>query len=760
MLQFFRKYQRFFLGFVATIVILSFSFFGTFSSFVNTPEVKDQVIGKAIDGSNMSRREVELLAHFLATSSQDISVLGPGKMPNLLNDDVVRKDFLATGVGAAIARHFFEELKPELEERLQKVKNFSFYAHPQAPFISAQEVWKQFAPQAFQTISLLKEQCPTADLRFFSLLTRLSIEQQHLPSEMVRKILTFQQSQYDWLTPDDALYFTNLNPFGFESLDDWFGQRYLQLIAQFIVNASKIAENKGYKVSTDEVRADLLQNVHTALTAMSPQSKPTLKDAQLILARQMQSMGLEESSAVKLWKKVMLFRKLSSDIGNFTLIDSLPFEAMNRYGSETALVNHYELPDALCFRDFRKLLKFQCYLEATTDLPRTSLSLPKSFLPVSEVEKKHPEFVRRPCKLKWKEVKKDALAQRVTLKETWAWETEESNWQFLQNHFSYLGKEDKKTAAGRLEFLDRLDPKERIKIDRFSRLKILEAHPEWVEEAFEKAAFLEDAQGIRLKEGHASFARSQNPAELIEKLTKTPSFAFSDEEGYYRISVEDMSKENVLISFEEANSDGTLDEILNKKLTEAYTEVRKKNPAAFELTPGVWKPLNEVKDQVGAHLYSSLLKAIEEDCKKAGCVLENKEGFQPLEFYSTHRFHHLMRECRTKMAHSKDEKALAVGPWMLKKRQHSLKRSEKTHFKKEELFSLPVGSWSSVISGSTGELNFFEVLEINQDTAMSQGEKERAKHALGEEASRKFMVQLLEEMISKKAIGMQISKEI
>src|SRR5262249_29767600 len=134
------------------------------------------------------------------------------------------------------------------------------------------------------------------------------------------------------------------------------------------------------------------------------------------------------------------------------------------------------------------LLKFQSYIEAVSTAPRTSLNLPKSFSSVAEVEKRMPELVQRRCQLIWKEVKKEEIAQRITLKETWHWEGTEEGWQVLQERFPFLAREQTKSSAGRLNMLDALETGERLKIDAFTRQKILEKHPEWIEEAFDRVS--------------------------------------------------------------------------------------------------------------------------------------------------------------------------------------------------------------------------------------------------------------------------------
>jgi GcvH upstream region-like protein len=762
MLQFFRKHQRFFFAFTTVVIVISFVFFGAFGAYTNTPEVSDQAIGKAIDGSDMSKREVEELTRFLSTGHEHGSLVGQGKMPNLLNDGVIKKDFLQTGMGEILAAKFIDQLKPELEERLQKIRRFSHYAHPQAGFINLEQIWKQFSPHLFQKVAFLREKCTAADTYFFSLLAQLSVQKDDLSSEMVRRILLFQQSQYSWLAPDESLYYANLNPFGFETVEDWLGRGYLELCSQFIINASKLAEKRGYSVSNKEVRAELVHNVQQGLELANPHVPISYEQARGYLENTLHSLGLDEQRALNLWKKVMLFRRLFQDVGGFALLDPLPFEVWGNYAGETVAVEQYELPESLRLRDVRTLLKFQHYLEGVAGNNLTATSFPKSFRSVQEVEKSHPELVQRKCKLEWKEVKKEELAQRITLKETWSWQAQDSGWQQLLTQFPNLAKETSKTAAGRLDFLDKLPSQERIKVDRFARLKMVQEHPEWVQEALTRAEPKSQEMGIRLKGGAFPFAVWTDRASFIKQLTQNPhlSIASPDQETLYEIFVKEIAGQNELVTFSQANQDGTLDELLDKQLAEHYPEIRKKSPEQYQLAQGNWKPLNEVKDQVAKELFQPLLKTLENEWKGAGYTTP-----KPPEFYAGLRLYSWMKEMRAKaIASPHDFPLLQAGDtfeeqWKLKKRETSIKRADKSPFAKEELFSLPEDSWSSVAVGEKGEISFCHLMRKKPDHTFSFEEKAQAKEAISREACRKLTVNLLGEMVEKNAIGMKVRQE-
>ena len=102
MLEFFRKYQSIIYIFVTVVIVISFSFFGTYSTIVSNP-VRDQVVFTAIDGTAVKRSDLDEMVIFISTDSQDKLLFGGAWGPNFLNDGVIRKDVLTTGMGEVLA---------------------------------------------------------------------------------------------------------------------------------------------------------------------------------------------------------------------------------------------------------------------------------------------------------------------------------------------------------------------------------------------------------------------------------------------------------------------------------------------------------------------------------------------------------------------------------------------------------------------------------------------------------------------------------
>ena len=371
MIRFLRKYQRLFFVVITVVIIITFTFFGAQNSDNNSEyQRQDKNVGKAIDGSLIKQSEIDLLSFFLSTDQKSyFSTKERSSTPNLLNDGVVYKDFIETGIASSLIERYFKELKPDLQDRFENMKHYSFYSHPQAPFISTKAIWKQICPQMIDSLEALNRH-EEMDVSVFQTMMDLYCHQQKLYPDMLRKILLYQQSQYPWVTPDQRLLNENLSLFGFISLQDWFGQSFLDLISQFIINVSIIAEKKGYVVVEEEVLADLMSNMKKGLESQNKDNQLFSRSKKDYFTEQLHLLGLDEKNVVKIWKKVLLFRRYIHDISNSIFVDNLTYDEYRSFADEKTQVNLYQLPSYLQLKDFHGLMQLEMYLLATS--PRDS----------------------------------------------------------------------------------------------------------------------------------------------------------------------------------------------------------------------------------------------------------------------------------------------------------------------------------------------------------------------------------------------------
>ncbi|PIS02397.1 MAG: hypothetical protein COT85_05215 [Chlamydiae bacterium CG10_big_fil_rev_8_21_14_0_10_42_34] len=483
MLEFFRKYQRYFFLVTTVVVIASFTLFGTYDTFAKGEEKEDRIIGRTISGSAMMLSEVQKLSRFIATDRED-SMEGRGLSPNFCNDGVIRYDFLKDRLADLLVKEYFDVLKEDFSSRLDKAKRFRSYAHPDAPFLSAKTIWEHLIPGLNQEIAAVQSESePT--LAFFNHLSRLYQLQGRLSPETLRRILIYQHQQYPTLRVDQKLVQDDLSVFGFHTASDWFGHDFIDLVAEFILNSAAAASEKGYTVSLEEAKGDLIHRFQETMQKLAAAKiKPDVSFHQ-----HLRSLGFDERSAAEVWQKVLLFRRYFHDVGGAAFVDSLPYKDFASYAKETAVVQKYQWQ--MRIQSAQDLAELNLYIRSIA--PKSEKGLPTAFLSVSEVEKKFPALVQTTYLANVAEVSKKQVGLTATVKQLLQWQTDDKNWAQLVRQFSLPSVP---TKDERFAILATIDPILRAKIDELTRERLVDQNPSWVEEALASAPRVEKIWSI------------------------------------------------------------------------------------------------------------------------------------------------------------------------------------------------------------------------------------------------------------------------
>lgn len=729
MMQFLRKHQKKLFLVIAVMTIASFTFFGTFSTF-SAPEIPNKKIGQALDGSAIYERDLRALAQFLSLGSSEI----------------LRSDLVETGAFSLLAERYFNEIQEDFQERLQKARGASFYSHPQAPFLNALQVWNRFSPQL---AGHLKDvQSGDLSAKTFSAYAHLYLDQQAFPPELLRTILLYEQQNYSWVSPDyqlaDARY---LSLFGYQTFEEWFGSRFSDLLGKFIFNTAAIAEKKGYKVSQKEARTDLMMNCYQAVQMKSMKKEVSSREATDFMRLQFQMVGIDESRAVQLWRKVMLMHRFFHDIEQGVLLDPLPYEQFSLFADAKASVEVYQLPEALRLKDFRSMLKVQYYLEAVSPKGQQSISdLPRQFYSVEEVEKKHPQLVISRYELEVAQASQEDILSRLSLKQTWDFEISDAGWGTLTGQFPILKKPGTESTEGRLQALDQMDHALRAKIDRYARQSILKQHPEWIEEALRSKEAEKVTVDIRSKGAVIPFNDIEETAPLRQTLEKATlgeivTFVAPGATTYYQIKVLQKPERKEIMTLQKALEHDVLGKLLDEKLEGALIEARKKDSGPYKASDGSWKSFSEVKDHVGAYVYADLLKMISPTAL-------------PYDEYAAKRFEQMMQQAKTSIQEQQEaSKFLSeahhelIDQWRLLKRQLEIKRSDTTHLPKTEMFSSPLGSWSSVATPRGGDIAFFHLLKREASDPSIYDQVQDGQKLMGRDITKQMIQTLLDEVM-------------
>lgn len=790
MLEFFRKHQKYFFAVITVVIIISFSFFGTYDTLPGNA-IHEQVAFTAIDGTQIKRHELDSVVYFLSTDNEDKRLFGGVWGPNFLNDGVIKKDVLATGLAEMLVKAYPEALSDELQIRLEKEKRYSPYAHPQAKFISAEGAWNYFAPQMKTYYDAMRRANDATSSEAFAARVALYLNERRFPAPLLRQVLQYQQKQYAWLTPDPNLDHLDLSLFGYHTMEDWFGARFMRMMAEFIINSSMLAEQKGYQVTKEEALADLMRNAEISYHQNGRNPHLGVANSNEYFKEQLRILNIDQTRATRIWQQVLLFRRLFHDVGNAVITDTLLPQKFYAFSKETAVGDLYHLPEELHFGNSREMHKFELYLYAVAKRPRFDkmndqemLAVPSTFLAVDEVKKKYPELVQKRYVLELAQVKKSALNSKVGLKETWNWEVEDANWQRLKKEFPVLGAKKADTREERFAVLDGVDDRTRVKIDAFAREEIVDSHPEWLEKALNEAEAKEEAVGISSKGGNSIVIGLENRQELMQLLDKAPLkgeepkssaakeaaaklMHFSgDEVHYYRIRVIERNPQEEILSFAEANQQGIVDQILDKQLETHYVKMRDSAPSEFKKDDGTWRAFAEVKDKVSNNYFEKLVKAIQNNYVAA--TGDKTVASMTSDRAASLRFYALARDLKAQLEQGQGKEAIVVeeeedaprafaDQFKIGKSSFKASRSsEEQLLNVGEMLSLNTDQWTQVNAPVNGDLYFMQVKgKENGDEIAAVFEKTNdAHHLLSNDAQRIFMHEVIGILKAKKAISL------
>lgn len=774
MLHHFRKYQKYIYIVVTVIIVISFSFFGTYGT-LGGNAIHEQVAFTDVAGNAIKRSELEELVYFIGTDSMDKQIYGGMPGPNFLNDGVIRKDLLETGLAYLLVQAYPDQFRDEYQKKSARERLYTPYKHPQAPFISSMNVWNAWAPAIPKSLDVLKQASDPLSEEAFHARLALYFNQDRFPSYYLQRVMMMQEKQ-SGLPRDEYLAQADFSLFGYHTLDDWFGSHFVRLMAEWIINAAALAEMKGHYISDEQALASLTENAAQSFQANKESPYLGASTAGEYFDQQLQRMRLDKNKAVKLWKQVLLFRSLFDDVGHAVFVDTNSYRHFNAHAEEGLAGSLFQLPSSLRLREPSELLQLELYLNATGKRSKEEqkiLELPSSFYTVEQILKSKPELVRKKYKLEVAKFSKNALQTKVTLKETLGWQLDQSHWNRLKKQFPVLAmNKEAVSSEDKLAKLDSLDTKSRAQVDEWSRKQIVEEHPEWIENALAESASKADFYSLSPEAPSPLFKGLEKGSQLIALLdANAPSLEKISFDGdtFYRIKVLEKSSGMEVLSFGEAKSNGILEEMALKELEIAYVQLRSQDPALYQNPDKSWKPIEQVKEQVTV----AYLKPVYQAIKKELASHPDGDKFKALENerLTPYRFAFAGRKALETLQKSPEKKADYSRPkdellsnekelaGQFKWLESSLTISRKDPSGLAEasaLLALEPGKWSKVVKAPNGDLYFAFIKEKSRGEENLEALREqvaKARFLLGTEAMRVYLSSLLPLLKEKEAIS-------
>lgn len=700
MLQFFRKYQKFFFVIVTFLVVVSFSFFGTSSTFGRQGEkVPDREIGKLVDGTSLMEQRQQGMARLLKHGMEE-----GGRTINLLTDSFVHREFVLNGLAEIFLEHHFDHFAPTLQEKWERMKNYVPYSHPYAPQINARAVWNQMAPEINQLLEEVKAAPPEFTADQLPLMCKLYFAQADFPPMLLLQMLYYQQMQGGKIRPDQGLPSANVALFGFESIEDWFGAPFIDDLATFIFNTAILAKQDGYQVSKREAQEELFRNVVKGIKALGQSGEMTGEQVQNAYLNQLRMIGLSEAEAIEHYRDLMLVKRLFHEVGESLFIDPIAITQFKQFAAPSQTVVRYRLPTFLQMKSVWEMLKFQRYIEVAFE--GDVLGLPEKQRPISTILEEHPELCYKNFEVEVQNVTRDSIAAQVALKDTWNWEGEKANFERLQLQFPYLATYAPTSIAERLDILETLTTRQRWDVDQYARKALVEINPQWIDESLSAAPKEKKTLRVRLKGGDSPLSGEHFLALLEIESSDLNHYTQNDEE-YYAIRVLEKGQGWNLLPYQEVANDGTLDELLDSLLELAHKEMKWK------------KSYEECKEDVAKEVYADLFRSI-------GKTESSEE-------LAMHRFDKYLSGLRDLASQNKEEfeRLQSLSYWPLDVRE------EEAHSLSNEL---TVGEFSPVADGA-----FFRLLE-NKEIVVDEKEVAAVKNVLAADAMQQQMKAILKRL--------------
>lgn len=773
MLQFFRKYQKFFFIITTVVIVISFSFFGTYST-IDSSRRSDSVSFTAVDGSSIYQSEVDAMIRFLSSDIDDKRIYRGAWGPNFLNDGVIVREVLETGIGALLIEQFGDQLADDLERRHAKEKLFQPYVHPKAPFVSAENAWGYFAPDLKRGLDSLRSRKQDDIQGAFEDRVQLFLAERKFPASSLRQMMAYQQNQYDWLPQDPSLNSRDLSLFGYHSLDDWFGNRFLTLACQAIINFSKIAEGKGYRVTKEEALASLWHNADISFQDNRHSPALGVTNIEDYFGEQLRLLHMDSAKAAHVWQQVMLTRRLFNDIRDSVFVDPMMYEKFLSKAKEYVELDTFSVPAALKITQFHDLQILETYLAAVATGRNDLLDLPSTFRSTEQVKKGFPELVERRFLIRFKAATKDSVLSRVGVKQAWRWQLEDANWETIRKDYPALGATDSKEE--RFERLESLSQADRMLIDRKARQSIADLHPEWIDEALETANSL--TQIIRIKARNASVVGLEGITDSHALLATLESGSGLDKvtqdgEHFYQIEVLDADEDEHIMTLKDAKEDGTVNALLEKTLRAAYDKLVKQKSAKVQNEDGELLSFDAARADIAQTLFEKNLKAIEDDVI-ASFSLESRPSLSGNNQIAQYRLFRTLTQIRNKIAEGADPSLMTQGDtssaeglppidlegqWKLESGTKEIVRARPEQGL-EDAFNLGAGAWSNV-SNVSGSLSFYYVNRkgVHATNLLVDRKMDEAQQMLGREAQQLVAKELIQQIAESKSIQVQMTQE-
>lgn len=582
MLGFFYKHQKKFIGVVIAVVCISGLGigWGRHSGSERHGGSRKVVFTTA---SGRKIRESEFFAFKKFFIHEAYPFTGNPYEWNFLNEGLLTERFLTTKLGEQLFLKVYSQGFPAF----LKEKTYQPYRRFDAPFISAEEIWKSSAPHLLEALHTFQALENPVSSEGFAARIRLFLEERKFPHYVLKQMLEYRRQLFS-LPQDHALaQGKDLRLFSYGNLQDWLGEAYISAAVEALLRLVDEKKREMAYPSVQEAREDFYDKAQQAFTKLHKHAKLAISFDQFV-ASYFRFLGVSEGQFFKMYRDILLCRRAFLQMQGSVSFDYFPLGGFFAMGRDTSHVEIFRLPRELQFKTQKELEAFETYLHLVGAPLKDPLGIPHFSLPIQEIKAKEPRLVGRRFSLSYRSIALRDLEASVPMMEVFQWQQNPEHFQEILREFVQA-----ETCSSYKDF-QKLKPSIKDKICAFTRKAILRAHPERIKAGLNQRPL--ETREIFLSAGKDSVLDGIIEGEKLAQLlyeNETLELYSQDKERYYAFHVEMSFAEEEVLPYREVLKKG-LAEILASthkipsKIASVIAELRIRYPQEEE-GPAFWQ---------------------------------------------------------------------------------------------------------------------------------------------------------------------------
>lgn len=691
MLSILKKYQKFIFIVIAFFICISVMFMGILPK--SMASISDPILFHTVSGKKIKRSHYEGLKALLTTNNGEAILYGQNLGMHFFPEDVFTQNLIKPKLLYLIAEKKQAELQEFWKAQHDKEVHYKPYAHPEATFISAESIWIKHAPQI---PDLLKKMKAETDLKkIFELRTELFLEENQFSPFALWRFLSEQQSQYQWMGPDEQMIPLSLSLFNYRSFQDWFGDKMIDYVCQFILHTSSVAKERGYGASYKEAEEHLVQLNQRSFDQIQFLGLKEFPDATSYFNAKLARLGMNKMQMVAIWREVLTFQNFFNEASHAAMLDNFTTNDFEHFASEQVEINKYLPPAPLHFKSLTELAKFEAYLQALGK-SADDLRLDFTMNSLDEIEKNYPQLIEQNVEMAFKEVDAHGAAVIISVQDIWNWKANRDHTTELVARFPKLKLDHTMSDEEYMAAFDELDYFTNMQIDQHVRQILLKNNDEWLAKAYENAPLVKGVYCVRKNGQKLPFKGLDLSAKKEEFLKNfftmaqnasdnngAPITISFDDRYYYQIQKIHAKDEAKLVDYQNLVSDKTAEKLLHQVLAKVH------KTSSFQ-----GKEFERVKDSVMKEWLAPIKSAILRDYEAVNGEKPHQESDA---FYCDYRLYQPMREALHYLSHHSDEETFALNSlWTVMPQDETLIRHQSNGREIDQLLTHSEGDWTSV----------------------------------------------------------------